>query len=155
MRKIIPLIFTMSLVSALHAGFFGGVLEGLTANALSGSSSSAPAYINERKERLDQVNEFLWHQHKNNSYDKSTKFYIKWVEKQLEISGFDDILIWDTLAWVYKDSGDKKKAIKIYKTRILPWVKIYFKNDKGVKNSKTAHQEFREKWENNFKKIQK
>ena len=150
MKKIL-FILVLILPTSVNAGFIGGVLEGLTANALSGAGA---AYISENKKRMAQVNSFLWHQHKTNSYDESTAFYVKWQEMQIEASGYDDINLWDTLAWVYKDNGDKKRAIEIYKTRIMPWVKIYFKNDKNVKRSKTNHQYFREKWQASFKKIQ-
>jgi hypothetical protein len=88
--------------------------------------------------------------HETKKYTKNYKFYLKWLEHSIEKSGYDDINYLDTIAWVYKDHKNKKKAIEIYETRILPWVDVEFEDDPKGLNKK-----FRDKWIKYYKAIKK
>jgi hypothetical protein len=116
MKKI---IFSILAVSTLvHAGFWGSMAGGAIGASLAGGSKTIIYKPGSAESRMNKVNEYLWNMHKTGKYTKDYKFYLKYLEKS------DDITNLDTVAWVYKDNGNKKKAIEIYKTRIMPWVKI-------------------------------
>ena len=109
MKKVLYIILVIS--SIAHAGFFGSMVGG----AIGASSSVDSSVVHTR---MSRINIYLWNMYEKGVYSKDYKFYLKYLEKS------DDIADLDTVARVYKDNGNKKKAIKIYKTRILPWVKI-------------------------------
>ncbi len=111
MRKIVFLVVILSTMS--HAGFWGSMAGGAI-----GSSLATPYQPTVVETRMKKLNTYLWKMHESGKYTKDYKFYLKHLEKS------DDIGDLDTVAWVYKDNGNKKKAIEIYKTRILPWIKI-------------------------------
>ncbi len=150
MKKVIMLLITFSVyMYAGLFGFFGDIASSAIGSSLVGGGAKV-AYVNKLKKRADQVNSYLWHMHETKKYVPSYKFYVKWLENYLNQSGYDDINFWDTIAWTYKDHGDKKTALKIYRTRILPWVDIWYNNDK-----KGINKNFRAKWAKNYKEIQK
>lgn len=134
------------LSSQIHAGFFGSIASTAIGTSLA-SNGGGTAYVSDIKKRMSKVNSYLWHMHET-KYTKNYKFYLKWQENSIDKSGYDDISLLDTIAWVYKDHGNKKKAIEIYETRILPWVDVVFEDDKHGKNKI-----FRKKWLNYYKKI--
>jgi len=63
------------------------------------------------------LNAVLWNMHELGIYSNNYMHFLKKLEKS------NKCLALDTVAWVYKDNGQKDKAIKIYKNRILPAVK--------------------------------
>ena len=77
------------------------------------------------------LNSYLWNSHLLKEYSKNYETLINSMIEQKP-----KLVEWDTIAWVYKDNGNKKKAIEIYKTKILAK-----SNDK--------------KWKQYFKEIQK
>ena len=111
MKKVLLFVLIISTIS--YAGFFGSMVGGAI-GATAGGGSGSPHL----KTRMNKINAYLWNMHKSGIYSKDYKFYLKYLEKSDAIGDLD------TTAWVYKDNGNKKKAIEIYKTRILPWVKI-------------------------------
>jgi hypothetical protein len=131
MRKIIFSVLAVS--SLVHAGFWGSMAGGAIGSSLASGSGTTyqPSLV---ETRMGKVNTYLWNMHETGKYTKDYKFYLKYLEKS------DDIIKLDTVAWVYKDNGNKKKAIEIYKTRIIPWIKI-------------EEPEIQEKYEIYFKKI--
>jgi len=145
MKKVIAILLISSSVY-MYAGLFG-FFGDVASTAIGGSlakSGSKVVYIDKLKKRADKVNNYLWHMHEIGKYDKSYKFYLTWLEKYLESSGFDDINYLDTIARVYKDNGNKKKAIYIYETRIIPWVELEYKDKK-----------FQQKWKKYYDGIKK
>lgn len=85
---------------------------------------------NERYEGQSKANleRMLWIMHRNKNYSEDYKYILKAFEDE----NLKNLSYLDTLARVYKDNGDKEKAIEIYKNKILPksndekWIK-YFK----------------------------
>jgi len=141
MKKFILSLATATLLSTqVYAGFFSSIASTAIGTSLA-SSGGGTVYVNDIKERMKQVNLYLWHMHETKKYTKNYLFYLKWQENSIAKSGYDDINFLDTIAWVYKDHNNKKKAIEIYQTRILPWVDIWFEDDKQGKNKK-----FRNEW---------
>ena len=113
------ILFTVLIVSVFaHAGFFGSLAGGAIGSSLASGSSATTYQPTMVETRMSKINTYLWNMHKSAKYTKDYKFYLNYLEKS------DDINDLDTVAWVYKDNGNKKKAIKIYKIRIMPWVKI-------------------------------
>jgi len=102
--------------TVLHAGFFGSMIGGAIGAELGSSGGTQQRAVPQT--RFDKVNTYLWNMHESGKYSKDYMFYLKYLEQADEINHLD------TVAWVYKDNGNKKKAIQIYKTRILSWVKI-------------------------------
>jgi hypothetical protein len=49
----------------------------------------------------------------------------------------------DTIAWVYKDNGEDKKAIDIYKNKIMPKIRNS-KNKKTIEKFKKYYQKIQE-----------
>jgi len=146
-RKIIvSLVLSLLVSSQLYAGFFSSILSTAIGTSLA-NRGGGTEYVSDIKKRMNQVNAYLWHMHET-KYTKNYKFYLKWLENSIKKSGYDDINLIDTIAWVYKDNGNQKRAIELYETRILPWVDIWFENDKRGENKK-----FREKWLNTYKAI--
>jgi len=141
---IVSIIFT----SQIYAGFFGSIASTAIGTSLA-TKGGGTVYVSDIKERMKKVNAYLWHMHET-KYTKNYKFYLKWQENSIAKSGYDDINFLDTIAWVYKDNGNKKKAIEIYETRIVPWVDIRFNDDKYGENKK-----FREEWIAYYKAIKK
>lgn len=89
-------------------------------------------YVNTKKSNYPfftktGLNMFLWNMHEKNQYLSNYSFFLKKLEKNIKRK---DIPYWDTLAWVYKDNNNKAKALKIYKTIILPEVKNMKDKDK-------------------------
>ncbi len=143
MKKVIPILIISSIY--VNAGFFGSIASTAIGTSLA-SKGGGTVYVNDIKKRMNQVNSYLWHMHENKKYTQNYKFYLKWQENSIAKSGYDDISFLDTIAWVYKDNGNRKKAIEIYETRILPWVDIWFKDNKKA---------FRDKWKKYYKDIKK
>ena len=132
-----------------NAGFFGSIASTAIGTSLA-SKGGGTVYSSDIKKRMSQVNLYLWHMHTNKNYTQNYKFYLKWQENSITKSGYDDIGFLDTIAWVYKDNGNKKKAIEIYETRILPWVDIWHYD---VEHGKTK--EWRDKWIGYYNAIKK
>jgi hypothetical protein len=147
MKKIISILMILSVYA--NAGFFSSIASTAIGTSLA-SKGGGTVYASDIKKRMNQVNLYLWHMHENKNYTQNYKFYLKWQENSISKSGYDDISMLDTIAWVYKDNGNKKKAIEIYETRILPWVDILFEDDKKGKNKA-----FRDKWTKYYKAIKK
>ncbi|MCI5167901.1 MAG: hypothetical protein D3903_17915 [Candidatus Electrothrix sp. GM3_4] len=63
------------------------------------------------------INSFTWYffQH---PYEEGYKFYLNYLEQT------ENINYLDTVAQVYNDNGNKRKALEIYEKRILPWVAL-------------------------------
>ena len=114
---IITFVATMA-----HAGFWGSLAGGAIGGAAGSSYGSRGGgggqHTIVKATRMDKVNTYLWKMHKIGKYSKDYTFFLKYLEQS------DDINDLDTVAWVYKDNGNKQKAIEIYKQRILPWLKI-------------------------------
>ncbi len=147
MKKIISILIILSIYA--NAGFFGSIASTAIGTSLA-SKGGGTVYVSEIKKRMAQVNSYLWHMHETKNYTQNYEFYLKWQENSILKSGYDNISLLDTIAWVYKDNGNKKKAIEIYETRILPWVDIWFEDDKNGKNKK-----YRSKWIKYYQAIKK
>ena len=63
------------------------------------------------------INRVLWIMHERNDYS------IEYKELLAILENSEKCKYLDTVAWVYKDNGNTKKAIEIYKEKILPRVK--------------------------------
>lgn len=115
MKKQLAIIMMvlMATTPISHAGFWGSLAGGAIGSALSssGNSSQAPG-------RMEKVNTYLWKMHENKKLEEGYEFYLKYLEQS------DNISHLDTVAHIYNDSGNKKKAIEIYEKRILPWVAL-------------------------------
>lgn len=78
-----------------------------------------------------RLNSILWEMHERKNYSRDYKKILN-----AAINNKPNLSEWDTIAWVYKDNGNKMKAIEIYKTKILPkskdkkW-KTYFEQIKN------------------------
>ena len=125
MKKIAMLFMLLSFGSTpSYAEFWSNVASGVTANSITNSGSRAAVHVHAVKQRADKVAKHLWAMHEKGIYDEDYKFYLDYLEDYLDKLGYDNIHHLDTVAWVYRDNGNKSKAIAIYKNRILPWVKI-------------------------------
>jgi len=117
MKKILiacVLMTALSSTNSANAGFWGSIAGSALGNAISKGHS---------EERMSKVNTYLWNMHlmknvRNKEYEEGYIFYLNYLEQA------EDIMYLDTVAQVYNDNGDNKKAIEIYEKRILPWVVI-------------------------------
>lgn len=108
----IMLVGLLVLSPVSHAGFWGSLAGGAIGSSMaSGNKSQAP-------DRMKKANQYLWDMHKANKLEEGYKFYLNYLEQS------EDINYLDTVAKIYNDSGNKKKAIEIYEKRILPWVAL-------------------------------
>ncbi len=121
---ILTFLISLSTTQIAHAGFWGSVVGGAIGSS---SSSSSPS-------RMKKVNTYLWDMHKEGKLEDGYQFYLQYLEKS------DNLDYLDTVAWIYYDSGNKKKAIEIYKKRILPWAAIEDESEK-------------ERWKKNYEKL--
>ena len=112
MKKIfLGLMFSLALITQVQAGFFTSFAASALANDL--SKGGIPA------SRIKKLNSYLWNMHKSGKYDKNYRYYLKYLETHTE-----NISYLDTVAQVYLDKGNKKKALAVYEKRILPWLVI-------------------------------
>ncbi len=74
-----------------------------------------------RKEEPDFLNKLLSEMHKSGKYQAGYEIMLEELESYA--TKIFDIDYLDTVAWVYKDNGNRKKAIKIYETFLLPALK--------------------------------
>lgn len=103
---------SLLLVSPIsYAGFWGSLAGAAIGSSMSGGSVQTP-------DRMKKVNQYLWDMHKANKLEEGYQFYLNYLEQS------EDINYLDTVAHIYNDSGNKKKAIEIYEKRILPWVAL-------------------------------
>jgi len=72
---------------------------------------------------IDYINQALWSMHEKQLYSENYKEFLAKLEK----SDYPNYL--DTVAWVYKDNGNKNKAISIYENRLMPMLKKMGDND--------------------------
>ena len=108
-RLILGLVVSLLLTTQTYAGFFTSFAASAIANNM--SKGGIPS------SRLKKINTYLWDMHERRKYDKGYKYYLKYLEIHTE-----DIAYLDTVANVYLDNNNKKKALEIYKKRILPWI---------------------------------
>jgi len=64
---------------------------------------------------LSDINSRLWVMHLTNKYSKNYKKLLEKFKPKIT-----DIDYFDTLAWVYSDNNNSKKALNIYEEKILP-----------------------------------
>ncbi|MCI5164650.1 MAG: hypothetical protein D3903_00830 [Candidatus Electrothrix sp. GM3_4] len=110
-KLLIAFLFLAVVGSNAHAGFWGS----MAGSAIGNSVTKKRGYSNER---IKKVSSYLWDMHEKGVYEEGYKFYLDYLEQT------EDISYLDTVAHVYNDNGDKKKAIEIYEKRILPWVAL-------------------------------
>lgn len=67
---------------------------------------------------IDSINNKLWEMHIEKRYSPLYKKLIEKFESKIK-----HIEYLDTLAWVYSDNNNSKKALKIYEQKILPLLK--------------------------------
>ena len=116
MKKMFLSLILIGIFSTqVYAGFWSSVAAGATVNAFSGNARNGGI----PDSRLKKVNQYLWHMHEAGKYTKGYQFYLKYLEDNTE-----NIVQLDTVAQVYLDTGNKKKALEIYEKRILPWIVI-------------------------------
>lgn len=115
MKKSLQILMVGLLVLSpiSHAGFWGSLAGGAIGSSMAGGGSHSQA-----PDRMKKVNQYLWDMHKANKLEEGYKFYLNYLEQS------EDINYLDTVAHIYNDSGNKKKAIEIYEKRILPWVAL-------------------------------
>ena len=119
MKKIIFSLMIVGFFSIqLHAGFFSSFAASAIANDM--SKGSIPS------SRLEKINAYLWNMHEKQHYDEGYNYYLEYLEKHTE-----NISWLDTVAIVYLDNKNKKKALEIYRKRILPWIIL---EDKKTQN---------------------
>jgi len=94
-----------------NAGLIGSAVGAFVGGSISSHNKS-------NGERIEKVNNYLWNMHQRGKYEKDYPFFLEYLEQSEEIPHLD------TVAQVYNDNGDNKKAIKIYEKRILPWLSI-------------------------------
>lgn len=66
----------------------------------------------------DGFNSLLWYMHKNRAYRADYQNFLTQLEKIAYKNKTVNQLV--TIAWVYRDQGNKKKAIEIYEKIIIP-----------------------------------
>lgn len=113
MNKLLIACVLLAVVVAndAHAGFWGS----MAGSAIGNSVTKKRGYSNER---MKKVSSYLWEMHKSGKYEEGYKFYLDYLEQT------EDISYLDTVAHVYNDNGNKRKALEIYEKRILPWVAL-------------------------------
>ncbi|MBS9778817.1 MAG: hypothetical protein KGV58_00805 [Campylobacteraceae bacterium] len=111
MKKI--LLVSLLLLTNLQAGFFTSMFGSMAANALSSDKAQHRSASYE-----DKINSYLWNMYENKSFSKDWRFYAD------QLSNSNDIGRLDTVAQVYNSNGDKDKALEIYETKILPYLKF-------------------------------
>lgn len=79
---------------------------------------------------IEYMNYVLLNMHKKNFYAENYREFLAKLEKS------DDPNCLNTVAWVYKDNGDKKKGISIYENRLMPMLKKMGDNDVMAKYEK-------------------
>jgi len=147
MKKIfVGVLICGSLSTQVFAGFFGSIVTSAIGSAVVQGGGSKAIYVSKLSKRMHRVNLYLWHMHETKKYTKNYMFYTKWLIDHVNDSGYDDINYLDTIAWVLKDHGKKKEAIKLYEKRILPWVDVRYK-EKSKK--------FRKEWYKSYEMIKK
>lgn len=124
MKKIMIACILMTFLSSTdyaNAGFWG---------SLAGSAIGHSVNKGYSEKRMRKVNDYLWNMHqmkvaRGEKYEEGYAFYLKYLEQS------EDVDYLDTVAQVYNDNGNKKKAIEIYEKRILPWVALDGENTKN------------------------
>lgn len=111
-----------------EAGFWGSI----AGSAIGNSVTKKRGYLDER---MEKVNEYLSAMHESGKYEEGYKFYLEYLEQAEHINYLD------TVAKVYNDNGNKKKAIEIYEKRILPWVAL--ENDEAKARARGYYDEIR------------
>ncbi len=134
MKRKKELLACILIALFLSTEYANAGLIGSAVGALVGGSISSHNKCN--GERIEKVNDYLWSMHQRGKYAEDYSFFLEYLEQSEEIRHLD------TVAQVYNDNGDNKKAIKIYEKRILPWL--------SIENEKTAreYKEYYEKLKN-------
>ena len=79
---------------------------------------------------MNSINNKLWKMHKDNKYKKFYKILLSKFEVKAK-----NLNYLDTIAWVYADNNNTKKALKIYENRILPFLNESENNSSEFKRS--------------------
>lgn len=110
-KLLISCLFLALMTTNANAGFWKSMAGG----AIGGAIGSKAGYSSSR---MDKINSYLWSMHKRGEYEEGYQFYLQYLEQA------EDVDYLDTVAKVYNDNGNKKKALEIYEKRILPWVAL-------------------------------
>lgn len=132
-KLLISGLFLSLLATNANAGFLSSMAGSAIGNAVTNNNTSYS------EERMKKVNEYLRDMHFDNKYEKGYEFYLEYLEHS------ENIFHLATVAYVYNDHGNKKKALEVYEKRILPWVVLeddrtktmYKKVYEEIKNGKT------------------
>jgi tetratricopeptide (TPR) repeat protein len=116
MKRKKELVACVLIALFLSVKYANAGLIGSAVGALVGGSISSHNKCN--GERIEKVNDYLWSMHQRGKYAEDYSFFLEYLEQS------EDIRHLNTVAQVYNDNGDHKKAIKIYEKRILPWLSI-------------------------------
>lgn len=137
MKRKKELIACVLIALFLSVKYANAGLIGSAVGALVGGSISSHNKCN--NERIEKVNKYLWIMHEKGKYEGDYSIFLEYLEQSEEIDHLD------TVAQVYNDNGEHKKAIKIYEKRILPWLPI--EDERIIR----AYKEKYEKLKNNLK----
>lgn len=99
--------------------------------ALTGWNKS---YLTQFMSTDQYANSVLWNMHESGTYSPDSAALLAILEKTKDPAALD------TVAWVYKDSGDTQKAVDIYENRLLPILR-----DSGNLNELKKYQGYLEK----------
>ena len=133
MKKVFIVIFALLiLVSNVNAGFFSSFAASALANDISNNHRNSGNI--QTLDRFAKVNTYLWNMHKKHKYNNDYEVYAKYLEKSNKLDHLD------TVAYVYYDHNNTKKAIEIYEQRILPWLK--FEKKKKIRNFEKNYKKF-------------
>lgn len=111
-KLLISGLFLVLITTNANAGFLSSMAGSAIGNAVTDNNTSYS------EERMKKVNEYLRNMHFDNKYEKGYEFYLEYLEHS------ENLFHLATVAYVYNDHGNKKKAIEVYEKRILPWVAL-------------------------------
>jgi len=135
--KILLLCVLLIFSAPSSAGWFTGMLKIGTGVGIGIGISKGLETREEkiRRERAEKANRELWEMHVLSSYNEDTyKELRRYIEDSVYITDINNA---DTVAWSYFDNKEYDEAIKIYKSKVLPWI-----NDFSIKQ--------KEHYKNNF-----
>lgn len=148
MKKIVLVTFFLLAFSTQANASIGGWLLGKATDVgtsyagakLAGAGKGGVCIQNEVIDVNDHTyiaNSHLWSMHLIKSYTKNYKFYLDYLEKNAQ-----NFKQWDTVAVVYFENKEGKKALEIYEKHVMPWIV-------GVDNKNIFH------YKNTYEQIKK
>lgn len=116
--------FVLTCSFSSQAGFMdkiGTFIVGAGGGYVGGNMAKGSCQPSATISRAEKVNTLLWEMHRTN-YEQNYKTYLSYLENSREYK--ENIYFPDTVAFVYLDHGDHKKALDIYEKDIIPWIQF-------------------------------